>query len=242
MGEKTAKFDQDYYDQSYFEANVTGGKVFRRPDGSLDKWGYAHKQLWTGWQGIIEPLKLLFRPKMVLDVGCGCGSFVREARIARVKAVGIDFSEYAIENALEGAKKWVSVGDARDIRFPDGSFDFVLATDVMEHIYLEDVDRVIDELCRVSSKWIFLQIATVGMKDKPTDGYILRKGEPIPLEIEVYTVAGHVLVQSETWWEERLKRPGWRMRPDIVDKFRRLVKPPELIANWRTIFVLEKWP
>jgi len=242
MGEKTAKFDQDYYDRDYFLADVTGGKTYRRPDGSEGKWGYFAKQRWSGWQGIIEPLKLLFRPKMVLDVGCGCGSFVREARIARVKAVGIDFSEYAIENALEGAKKYVSVGDARDIRFPEDSFDFVLATDLMEHIYLEDVDRVIGELCRVSSKWIFLQIATVGMKDKPTDGYILRKGEPIPLEIEVYTVAGHVLVQSETWWEERLKRPGWRMRPDIVDKFRRLVKPPELIANWRTIFVMEKWP
>ena len=242
MVEKIAKFDQDYYDRDYFEADVTGGKTYRRPDGSEGKWGYFAKQRWSGWQGIIEPLKLLFRPKMVLDVGCGCGSFVREARIARVKAVGIDFSEYAIENALEGAKKYVSVGDARDIRFPEDSFDFVLATDLMEHIYLEDVDRVIGELCRVSSKWIFLQIATVGMKDKPTDGYILRKGEPIPLEIEVYSVAGHVTVQKEEWWGERLKRPGWRMRPDIVDKFRRLVKPPELIANWRTIFVMERWP
>jgi len=241
MDERTAKFDQEYYDEDYFCADVTGGKTYRRPDGSEGKWGYAARQKWTGWTGIIEPLKFLFKPRMVLDVGCGTGSFVEMARVCRVKAFGIDFSEWAIENALEGAKKYVSVGDARNIPFPDGSFDFELATDLMEHIYLEDVDRVIDELCRVSSKWIFLQIATVGMKDKPMEGYILRKGEPIPLEIEAYAVAGHVSVQKPEWWEDRLKRHGWRMRPDIVDKFRRLVKPPELIANWRTIFVMEKW-
>lgn len=242
MDEKTAKFEQDYYDRDYFEADVTGGKTFRRPNGSVDHWGYFAKQLWSGWVGIIEPLKLLFRPIRALDVGCGCGSFVREARRCRVKAFGIDFSRWAIENALEGAEKWIRMGDARDIQELDGSFDFVLATDLLEHIYLEDVDGVIDELYRVSSKWVFLQIATVGMKDKPTEGYILKKGEPIPLEIEVYTAAGHVTVQPEAWWVERLQRPNWRSRPDVVDKFRRLVKLPGPIVNWRTIIVMEKWP
>jgi len=241
--EKIAKFEHDYYNMDYFEADVTGGKEFRRPDGSTEKWGYFHKQLWSGWSGIIGPLKLLFRPKKVLDVGCGCGSFVREARKERVKAVGIDFAEWAIENALEGAERWVSVGDARDIPYPDDSFDFVLSTDLLEHIYLEDVDQVIDELHRVSSKWLFLQICTpTGDEGFQDGGFILKKGEPIPIELEVYAVAGHVLVKTQSWWEERLQRPGWRNRPDLVDKFRRLVEPPDLIAYWRTIFISEKWP
>jgi len=240
---KIAKFDQEYYNQDYFEADKTGGKEYLRPDGSVEKWGYFHRQLWSGWSGIIKPLKLLFRPRKALDVGCGCGSFVREARKERVKAWGVDFSEYAIENALEGAERWVSVGDARDIPYPDDSFDFVLSTDLMEHIYLEDVDQVIDELYRVSSKWVFLQICTpTGDEGFSDGGFILKKGEPIPIELEVYSVAGHVTVMPYEWWEERLQREGWRIRPDLVDKFRRLVEPPDLIAYWRTIFICEKWP
>jgi len=246
--EKIAKFEQDYYNGKYFEADKTGGKEYSRPDGSVEKWGYACKQLWSGWSGIIKPLKLLFRPRKVLDVGCGCGSFVREARKERVKAWGVDFSEYAIENALDGAERWVSVGDARDIPYPEDSFDFVLSTDLMEHIYLEgdsgrDVDLVIDELYRVSSKWIFLQISTpTGDEGFPDGGFILKKGEPIPIELEVYAVAGHVTVMPYEWWEKRLQREGWRLRPDLVDKFRRLVDPPALIGYWRTIFICEKWP
>ena len=239
--EKVAKFGQDYYDQDYFEADVTGGKEYRHPNGSIDNWGYHAKQLWSGWKGIIEPLRFLFRPERVLDVGCGTGSFVREARRNRLKAWGIDFSEWAIENALDGAEKWIKVGDARDIKEPDDSFDFEMVTDLMEHIYKKDVDAVIDGLYRVSNRWVFLQIATVGMKDKPAEGYILKEGEPIPLELEAYAVAGHVTVQPQSWWEERLVRPGWRSRPDLVDRFRRLVDP-KLIVNWRTILIEERWP
>ena len=241
--EKIAKFEQDYYNGKYFEADKYKGKSFRRPDGSVDFWGYLCKQKWESWTGIIKPLKLLFRPRKVLDVGCGTGSFVEMARKERVKAVGIDFAEWAIENALDGAKRWVSVGDARDIPYPDDSFDFVLSTDLMEHIYLEDVDQVIDELYRVSSKWVFLQISTpTGDEGFPDGGFILEKGEPIPIELEVYAVAGHVTVMDYGFWEERLQREGWRLRPDLVDKFRRLVEPPALIGYWRTIFICEKWP
>ena len=245
---KIAKFEQDYYDQDYFEAEKTGGKEYRRPDGSTDKWGYFCKQKWTGWPGIIRPLKLLFRPKKVLDVGCGTGSFIEMARRERVKAVGIDFAEWAIENALDRAKRWVSVGDARDIPYPEDSFDFIMCTDLMEHIYLEgesgrDVDQVIDELYRVSSKWVFLQISTpIGDEGFPDGGFIIKKGEPIPIELDVYAVAGHVTVMPYEWWEKRLQREGWRLRPDLVEKFRRLVDPPELISYWRTIFICEKWP
>jgi len=240
---KKANFGQEYYDAHYFWSDEHGGKEFRRPDGSTEKWGYAAKQLWEGWRGIIDVLKLLFRPRKVLDVGAGCGSFVREGRIKRLKVWGIDFSEWAVENALEGAERWLSVGDARDIPYPNDSFDFIMCTDLMEHIYLEDVDTVIDELYRVSSKWVFLQISTpTGEEGFPDGGYVLGKGEPIPIELEVYTAAGHVTVLPYSFWEKRLQREGWRLRPDLVDKFRRLVKPPELIAYWRTIFIVEKWP
>jgi len=75
--------------------------------------------------------------------------------------------------------------------------------DFFEHIYIDDLDKVIDEMYRVARKWVFLQIAVVGGGSgyaTHEKGYILRKGEPIPPELEGNAVAGHVTVQPREFW------------------------------------------
>lgn len=108
-----------------------------------------------------------------------------------------------------------------------------------EHVYQSDLDFVVSEMYRVAKKWVFLQIATVdGVKEK---GYILKRGEPIPLELEGYAVAGHVTVQPESFWYERLDDENWMLRRDMVNWFISLV-PDEIIKNWllSTIIVMSK--
>ena len=156
--------------------------------------------------------------------------------------IGANFKEN-IESYPRCESSWLQVADVRYIPFKDDSFDLVLALDLMEHIYIDDVDQVISEIFRVCKKYAFFEIATVGggsgagIHDR---GFIIRKGEPIPVELEANAVAGHVTVQPREFWIEKFEEYDWFVRRDLEQYFRMLV-PPEVIRNWNTIIILEKW-
>jgi len=96
----------------------------------------------------------------VIDVGCGAGrhSFEAYRRGANVIAFDQDAEELANVDTMlqamgeageapESAKAQVVVGDALALPYPDGSFDTVIASEILEHI--PDDDGVISELIRV---------------------------------------------------------------------------------------------
>ncbi len=235
------RFDSSYYNDKYFK--IPGGKEFRRSDGRIDHWSYANPDgEWSGCDPIVKAWKEIFQCGTMLDAGCGRGTFVGYARAAGIEASGFDFSDWAISNPYRRCKKeWLRLHDATEVwPYPDRAFDLVTVLDLMEHIYMDDINSVINQIYRVSKKWVFLQIATVkeGSHDR---SYILKKGEPVPIELDVYAVAGHVTVQTEQFWVNRFVRPGWRMRKDIVNKFINLV-PHDVIRNWilNTMIVMER--
>ncbi len=86
----------------------------------------------------------------LLDVGCGNGFFAYYFdQICNV--YGIDFSEKMIElNPIKNK----AVMNAEDLKFEDNSFDVVFCHALLHHV--DDIDRVIGEMKRVSCKWIVL--------------------------------------------------------------------------------------
>lgn len=98
--------------------------------------------------------------KKVIDVGCGAGrhSFEAYRRGANVIAFDQDAAELAdVDTLLQAmgqageapasAKAQVVVGDALALPYPDGTFDCVIASEILEHI--PDDDTAIAELIRV---------------------------------------------------------------------------------------------
>ena len=92
---------------------------------------------------------------LVLDIGCGSGTAVPWIMHGFERGIGIDYSlidlivgsKFLEEHQISNLK--LVCADARSLPLSDGVFDFVNATDVIEHIlpgqeqFMDDVSRVL---------------------------------------------------------------------------------------------------
>lgn len=82
----------------------------------------------------------------LLDIGCGTGGTMRVLRNI-CSPFGVDMSPQALEYTVQKAGGGGAVADATALPFPDNTFDFAIALDVIEHI--QDDIRVLREIKRV---------------------------------------------------------------------------------------------
>lgn len=95
----------------------------------------------------------------VLDVGCGEGftlSRLTEANIGK-KREGIEYLDTAIElGKKEHPSVKIKKGTIYDLPYKDNAIDLVICTEVLEH--LEDPEKALSELVRVSKKYCLLSV------------------------------------------------------------------------------------
>jgi SAM-dependent methyltransferase len=83
----------------------------------------------------------------ILEIGCSSGQFMLQLRQQGYEnVVGIDISEPAVRLCQESGLP-ATVMDAQRLDFPDGSFDLITASDVLEH--LRDENEALQEWRRV---------------------------------------------------------------------------------------------
>lgn len=83
----------------------------------------------------------------VLEVGCGAGNILAEIQGAELH--GVDLSPWLLEKARArlGTRAELREGWAEDLPYPDGHFDRVYSSEVLEHV--ADPERVLREMRRV---------------------------------------------------------------------------------------------
>ena len=97
-----------------------------------------------------------FQPKKVLDVGCGPGFLMKFLHEINVNVFGIDASSDVLDMAPSDVKERIKIGSITSIPEEDKSFDLVICREVLEHLSVLDIFKAVIELCRVSSKFVYV--------------------------------------------------------------------------------------
>ncbi len=137
------RFDLSLYDDEFF------------------KWHYdkVHQTEITTGREIAQH----FKPKTLADFGCGIGSMLVGAKIEGVKVKGFEISE--------AAKAYTDKFVQDDITYMDcttkmdvGKFDLVICTEVAEHIERKDSDKLVENICNASNRWVVFTAAPPGQE------------------------------------------------------------------------------
>lgn len=115
------------------------------------------------WQPVIPAFRKHFgldAGSSVLDVGCAKGFMLHDmaALIPGITVRGVDVSQYAIDNAIEDMKPFVSVADAKKLPFPDKSFDVVISINTIHNLDRDECGQSLREIQRVARKCAFITI------------------------------------------------------------------------------------
>ncbi|HZQ64027.1 MAG TPA: class I SAM-dependent methyltransferase [Gaiellaceae bacterium] len=101
-------------------------------------------------------IKEVFAPTRVLDVGCGPGFLMLFLAELGLDVDGIDFSPTSLELAPPEVRDRIRIGDVTEQHVPEASFDLVVCREVLEHLTVLQVRRTIEQLCRASSRYVYV--------------------------------------------------------------------------------------
>ena len=110
-----------------------------------------HPRFWQPVVPTFQDFYGLTAEHSLLDVGCAKGFMLKDFAevIPGLEVAGIDISEYAISNAVEGAEAVVQVADARELPFEDDSFDLVVSINTLHNFQRDGVIQSLREVQRV---------------------------------------------------------------------------------------------
>jgi pseudaminic acid biosynthesis-associated methylase len=106
----------------------------------------------TSWKRLLGGIV----PKRVVEVGCNVGwnlEYLR--RLGAEELYAVEPQAYAVARARSRAPEFgVLQGTAFDLPFKDGFADLAFTSGVLIHIAPDDVGKAMDEMYRVSKRWI----------------------------------------------------------------------------------------
>lgn len=121
---------------------------------------YYHPRFWQATVKRFRDYYNLADDASVLDVGCAKGFMLHDFKelVPNLTIVGIDISEYAIENAIETMKPFLRIGNAKELPFEDNSFDLVTAINTVHNLPLRECKQALREIQRVSRAHAFITV------------------------------------------------------------------------------------
>ena len=71
---------------------------------------------------------------------------------------GVDISQYAVANAMEIIKPFITCGNAKELPFEDKSFDLVVSINTIHNLPIDECKQALREIQRVSRRDAFVTV------------------------------------------------------------------------------------
>jgi glycosyltransferase involved in cell wall biosynthesis len=138
-------------------------------------------------ENMLETLKC-WKVTSLLDVGCGYGNFCDAASLFVPDVYGLDIASVAAGQVIQNPMINYLDGEAKKIELPKDAVEWVTSFDCLEHCLEENIDQILSEFNRVSTKGFVLSIS-----------YEPCEMDGMPL---------HMTVKPESWWIRKLNAYG----------------------------------
>jgi SAM-dependent methyltransferase len=160
-------------------------------------------KVWCIYLNSFKPFRERKKPfTKALEVGCGLGFGVSVAREKGHDVWGIDIAGESSYWKNLGVADYCVVSEARKMPFRNGEFDYILTSDVMEHIPEFDVVDTLKEIRRVGSNEYHFVIHMEREK-QPIKTYTSQYGEAA-----IYT---HICIKPQEWWLEKVNEAKYKI-------------------------------
>ncbi len=121
------------------------------------KTGYGGYSYDGRWRKVADAIVAHYGIKpgdRVLDIGCGKAFLLYDIMqaVPGVEVAGIDISDYAIENAKEEVRPFLTKANAGKLPFADDSFDLVISITTLHNLFCYDLYEALREIERVCKR------------------------------------------------------------------------------------------
>jgi ubiquinone/menaquinone biosynthesis C-methylase UbiE len=168
ISQKSNHDPSDHYDliQDYFRKDVQDKKNYY---SSYDKEKLhdqiKRREMWGCYQSSLQYIIDLDKNLLsVIDLGCGMGNFLLELKISSQfnSIAGLDFLKETYALALDHKELFNNIdfiqGSLIDIPCKSDSYDVSFCLNVLHHIHPNDIAQVINEIERITKKFIIVEI------------------------------------------------------------------------------------
>ena len=152
--------------KKYFIKSAANKKgYYKSKDINEIKRDIKKRKDWSNYTSTLN--EILRKDKQIssaVDIGCGMGNFILELIYYKQfkKIIGIDFLKETFDIARENKQFFGNVdfiqGNMLFLHFKNRSFDLTVCLNVLHHVHKDDLTLTIDELTRITNKYLMIEI------------------------------------------------------------------------------------